>query len=188
MITPTLQTVNHMNRHLVSQTVIILRYTLNNVYCKYCLIKGSQSVYRVSSSLVWSTWNNLSKMWLSFVVCGVIYLFIVKSLHFYFLSVTSLKDGDKHSALYQRFYQHFHGDGAKQPADCVVISLNNQKLWVLGTLWNGIIDIFFFKINILECLSIACNILFFVWTSLCACAPSVNWGFVACTVLYHSLG
>ncbi|XP_053478982.1 nuclear receptor coactivator 5 [Ictalurus furcatus] len=43
-------------------------------------------------------------------------------------NVSSLKDGDKCSALYQRFYQHFHGDGAKQPADCVVLSLNNQKL------------------------------------------------------------
>ncbi|XP_060779817.1 nuclear receptor coactivator 5 isoform X2 [Neoarius graeffei] len=43
-------------------------------------------------------------------------------------NVTSLKDRDEHGALYQRFYQHFHGDGAKQPADCVVISLNNQTL------------------------------------------------------------
>ncbi|XP_058243190.1 nuclear receptor coactivator 5 isoform X2 [Hemibagrus wyckioides] len=43
-------------------------------------------------------------------------------------NVTFLEDGDKHSALYQRFYQHFHGDGAKQPADCVVLSFNNQKL------------------------------------------------------------
>ncbi|KAM9480876.1 uncharacterized protein Hap1MRO34_008746 isoform 2-T2 [Clarias gariepinus] len=43
-------------------------------------------------------------------------------------NVTSLRDGDKRSALYQRFYQHFHGDGAKQPADCVVLALNNQKL------------------------------------------------------------
>ncbi|KAF5890831.1 RING finger and SPRY domain-containing protein 1, partial [Clarias magur] len=43
-------------------------------------------------------------------------------------NVTSLRDGDKRGALYQRFYQHFHGDGAKQPADCVVLALNNQKL------------------------------------------------------------
>ncbi|MCJ8733288.1 hypothetical protein PDJAM_G00221600 [Pangasius djambal] len=43
-------------------------------------------------------------------------------------NVTSLKDGDERSALCQRFYQHFHGDGAKQPADCVVLSLNNHKL------------------------------------------------------------
>ncbi|XP_046721062.1 nuclear receptor coactivator 5 isoform X5 [Silurus meridionalis] len=43
-------------------------------------------------------------------------------------NVNTLMEGDKRSALYQRFYQHFYGEGAKQPADCVVLSLNNQNL------------------------------------------------------------
>ncbi|XP_076849740.1 uncharacterized protein LOC143497972 isoform X2 [Brachyhypopomus gauderio] len=37
-------------------------------------------------------------------------------------------DGDKRGALYQRLYQQFYGDGAKKPADCVVLSVNNQNL------------------------------------------------------------
>lgn len=68
-----------------------------------------------------------SKMCHLFSLCGVIYLFIMKNLPPPLL-VTSVKDGDERSALYQRFYQQFHGDGAKQAADCVVLSLNNQKL------------------------------------------------------------
>ncbi|XP_026086402.1 nuclear receptor coactivator 5-like isoform X2 [Carassius auratus] len=32
------------------------------------------------------------------------------------------------SAIYERFFQQLHGDGAKQPADCVVLSVNNQNV------------------------------------------------------------
>lgn len=83
------------------------------------VIKGSQSAKRLQCR----TW-----MCASFALCVVIYPFIAKYFLFYVLSVTSMKDEDKRIGLYQRFYQLFHGDGAKQPADCVVLSLNNQKL------------------------------------------------------------
>ncbi|XP_052438886.1 nuclear receptor coactivator 5 [Carassius gibelio] len=32
------------------------------------------------------------------------------------------------NAIYERFFQQLHGDGARQPADCVVLSVNNQNV------------------------------------------------------------
>lgn len=34
------------------------------------------------------------------------------------------------NAIYERFFRQLHGDGARQPADCVVLSVNNQNVWV----------------------------------------------------------
>uniref|UniRef100_A0A673LZI6 Uncharacterized protein n=1 Tax=Sinocyclocheilus rhinocerous TaxID=307959 RepID=A0A673LZI6_9TELE len=34
----------------------------------------------------------------------------------------------QHNAIYERFFQQLHGDGARQPADCVVLSVNNQNV------------------------------------------------------------
>ncbi|XP_051953792.1 nuclear receptor coactivator 5-like isoform X1 [Xyrauchen texanus] len=35
---------------------------------------------------------------------------------------------DQRSAVYEWFYQQLHGDGARRPTDCVVLSVNNQNL------------------------------------------------------------
>uniref|UniRef100_A0A8B9RDB2 Si:ch211-216l23.2 n=2 Tax=Astyanax mexicanus TaxID=7994 RepID=A0A8B9RDB2_ASTMX len=40
---------------------------------------------------------------------------------------SSSGDGE-HTALYQRLYDQFHGDGAKKPADCVVLSVKTQNM------------------------------------------------------------
>ncbi|KTG31760.1 hypothetical protein cypCar_00005946, partial [Cyprinus carpio] len=32
------------------------------------------------------------------------------------------------NAIYERFFRQLHGDGARQPADCVVLSVNNQNV------------------------------------------------------------
>ncbi|KAL6479049.1 hypothetical protein MHYP_G00124820 [Metynnis hypsauchen] len=42
-------------------------------------------------------------------------------------NVASSTGEDERSSLYQRLYEQFHGDGAKKPADCVVLSVNNQN-------------------------------------------------------------
>uniref|UniRef100_W5K7Q9 Si:ch211-216l23.2 n=1 Tax=Astyanax mexicanus TaxID=7994 RepID=W5K7Q9_ASTMX len=44
------------------------------------------------------------------------------------LLVPSSSGDGEHTALYQRLYDQFHGDGAKKPADCVVLSVKTQNM------------------------------------------------------------